>query len=150
MEASRIAVTALAALMMVGCHEQIRPPLMYQDTNHPLSDTAVFTAFNHRGTGLGQILSIDGVPTSCWKAGCPFWARVLPGTHTFKLLYAPVLRRGMTAITIEMKPSHVYEVEFIDNGETFEAVPADLGEKPNYTYTVGLAGIHQQTLVVDF
>ena len=81
----KVLVTLLTVTMPVsagirsGFHE--KPYVTYSDKNHPLSDTAVFSTIAHpRGivaSGWGQIISVDGKKTSCWKVGCPVWVRVL-------------------------------------------------------------------------
>lgn len=109
-----------------------------------------------KGNGLGQIVSVDGVNMSCVQAGCPIYVRVLPGDHTFKVrlsIYDSVAtyRQGEADLTIkEMKPRHVYEAQYVVDGNRFSVSSIDLGENPEYGITLGLKGVNQKFHRVGF
>ena len=83
------------AILVSGCIPEVRKggsQIEYQDVDHPLSDTAVFSALTEGTNGLGQITKVDGQPTNCWQYGCPGCLRVLPGTHTFSITHESAIK----------------------------------------------------------
>jgi hypothetical protein len=109
-----------------------------------------------KGNVLAQIISVDGKNTSCAQAGCPIWVRVIPGDHAFKLrlsIYDGVskYRQGEADFVIkDMKPRHVYEAQYVIEGEHFQVSPIDIGENPEYGVTLGQKGINQKFHRVSF
>ncbi len=105
------------------------------------SDTAVLSVRGTQGNTIDQIKAVDGIPTTCWEVGCPWWVRVAPGGHTFTVSYTIMNNgitsylRGETEVSLpDMKPKHVYEVRFLVSPDQkfFKGVPIDLGESPDY------------------
>ncbi len=134
-----VLVILLTCPMLVSAgirsHFHDKPYVMYSDKNHPLSDTAVFSTI---GRG-GQIFSVDGKKTSCWKVGCPVWVRVLPGEHKIKVGLGSYYLSDKSEVTVVMKPRHVYEAEFLPiEHDKFEVTAQDLGENPEYGIKLGL------------
>lgn len=67
------------------------PYVAYPDRDRPLRNTAVLVAFDTKApteTGADAIgvADVDGSATDCFSS-CPFWVRVAPGTHAFKIRY---------------------------------------------------------------
>jgi hypothetical protein len=144
----RSARLSLVALCLSACAFHQAPYVMYTDKSHPWSDTAVFSTRGTKGNALGQIVSVDGVETSCWQVGCPIWVRVLPGSHTFELRLSiydngiDSYLRGDGSFEVKgMQPRHVYEANFLVSPERdhFTMQASDLGENPDYGVTLYLS-----------
>ncbi len=145
-------------LLIAGCTTGTQPIITYSG-EHPLSDTSVLVLRAFNGNDLGQILSVDGKETSCWQVGCPFWVRVIPGQHSFRITYALFnngisshLQGELDVSSLEMKARHIYEGRLIPNeaDKTFRIHVADLGENPNYSIDMGLKGVNQKNYKVSF
>jgi hypothetical protein len=153
----RYLLLIILSTAMGACAFHLSPYVAYADTHHPLSDTSVFSTQGLHGNTLGQIVRIDGAPTSCAQAGCPMWARVIPGDHTFRIRYS-ILYLGRTLMgeaefpIAGMRPRHVYEANFrVDPQQTeFRANAKDLGENPDYGVLAGLKGVNQKYHRVSF
>lgn len=153
----RYLLPLILSLAMSACAFHLTPYVAYSDTQHPLSDTSVFSTQGLKGNTLGQIVGVDGKPTSCAQAGCPLWARVTPGDHTFRIRYS-ILYLGRTLSgevdfpVAGMQPRHVYEANFrVDPQQTeFRADAKDLGENPDYGVLAGLKGVNQKYHRVSF
>ncbi|NTX26883.1 hypothetical protein HT746_07005 [Burkholderia pyrrocinia] len=137
-------------IVLSGCAIRGTPYITY-DEKKPLVETAIFSAFD-KTQKLATVDEVDGraLPL-CYISGyCPFWVRVLPGEHTFKVRYqTDVVLFGsmMTAkvanfsLTVpDMKPSHVYTVEYQKVGSGVYATVRDLGENPTYGVRAGFSG----------
>lgn len=153
----RLCIVA-ACLATSGCMATFNqtPYVTYQGTR-PLSDTSVFSTADLPGDALGQILSIDGVKASCWKVGCPIWARVTPGSHSFVIRYRVFnngiysYKQGFKELKINnMAARHVYVAVFTDYGKTYSVGYKDLGENAKYGVTLGLKGYNREFFPVKF
>src|SRR5437016_5109010 len=100
-----------------------QPRIVYSDSSHPHSDTAVFAAapvfeenFHHGEHGRGtMIVLVDGTKMNWWKHGYPFWVRVLPRDHRFtvQVSYIKCINPHVGNVEVsvpDMRPRHVYEV----------------------------------------
>ena len=141
---------ALLLVVAVACTPEVRlggAQIAYADAQHPLKDTAVLSAIAEETNGLGQISSVDGKPTNCWRAGCPSCVRVLPGTHFFTIRYTiPGLgfkHQGETTVTVEsMKPERIYAARYEIIGDKFRVSIVDLGNRPHFRTELGLRGVN--------
>jgi hypothetical protein len=151
---------AAIALLLSGCAFHQTPYVTYAG-HHELRDTAVFAAFTTVPPDAeSRIVAVDGEKPSCAQVGCPFWVRVLPGTHTFVARYKFDLGLGGRMITIhyvdlviavaDMKPRHVYATHYTRHGEQFEVSADDLGENPDFGLTLGLSGVNKKYYPVKF
>ena len=103
---------------------------------------------------------MDGKPTSCAQAGCPVWARVAPGKHTFTLRFngdyrldAGFIKWQTAVITAEvesMKARHVYFGQQVFSPGHVAVRVRDLGERPNHGISVGLEGANRKYHPVTF
>jgi hypothetical protein len=134
---------------------------MYEGTPAK-SETAVFASLDDKSTkeNDSRIYSVDGKEPSCIEVGCPYWVRILPGTHTFVVRYASDFYwsyqqsgHNYASLTIEvkdMKPRHVYVVRYRQLQKDVQYVVEDLGENPKYGITLGLKGANQAYYPVEF
>lgn len=134
------------AMLIGGCAFHQTPYVMYEG-DVPLANTAVFSSLDDRATPRNEsrIHSVDGKPTSCVQAGCPYWVRVLPGAHQFLVRYLlpgiPVQRYANVPVQVpDMKPRHVYVARYQLSGNTVRVTFEDLGEDPDYGIPLGLEG----------
>lgn len=152
-------VTILLFLIFVsGCVNTpyVEPYMTDAAKQRPLSDTSVLSVAQFGRNIYGQILSVDGVETSCWRIGCPAWVRVTPGEHVFRVRFN-VYEGGIISCgqcegdlrITRMEAKHVYDVVFNYQNSEF-MVPRDLGEAPEYGMTVGLKGVNQRYVPVLF
>ena len=145
---TRLLTIATVALVTSGCAFHNTPFIAYADKTHPLSDTSVFSIVPQGASsplrGKVGITDIDGVPTSCIEAGCPRWVRVLPGDHTFTVAFF-----GGVKVT-GMKPRHVYVAQFRTIEPLAVVSVEDLGENPDYGFTLGATGVNQKYYRVGF
>lgn len=131
-------LTLIALSMSVsGCLNMVEPTIVYKDSNHPKSDTAVFAVdkqlVDEDGNVNGYILAVDYHSTRDRLAMAdqnPPWVRVLPGTHSFEILYAKSNRQRMTkTVSVpNMQPKHVYVAHLVDLGMTYRLNIEDTGE----------------------
>ncbi|MCP1453378.1 hypothetical protein [Pseudomonas kilonensis] len=157
-QALQLNIIFLFSFLISGClsAEYIDPYITDEARQHPMSDTAVFSAVQFSGNILGQIISVDGVETSCWRAGCPGWVRVTPGDHVFKVRFSIFYginsyKHGEDDLHItHMEAKHVYDTVFTYQDNQFSVAPRDLGEEPEYGMNVGLKGVNQRYVSVRF
>lgn len=133
------ALSILALLLLASCASG--PQAVYTDSTHPLSDTSVFSA--RANDAIAQIISVDGKRPECWQQGCPVVVRVLPGEHTFIVRFQYWYSNwhwmdaigGITIHIADMKPRHVYAVEYDPNPvtKTLRTRAVDLGENSGYS-----------------
>ena len=145
---TRLLIIATLALITSACAFHTKPFIAYSDKTHPLSDTAVFSVVpqgaSSRRPSSGGITHIDGIPTSCFEAGCPMWVRVLPGDHSFTVAYF-----GEAKVS-GMRPRHVYVVHFRTTKPLAVVSVEDLGENPDYGLTLGAEGANRKYYRVGF
>jgi hypothetical protein len=141
------ALTFAALTWLAGCASTFHqaPFIAYEDKSRPLSDTSVFSALDKDRRSESRIARVDGVPTSCFQVGCPYWVRVPPGRHVFTVNYlVPGLSSSKYAdvevIVEDMKPRHVYRATYIGDGASVAASVQDLGENPDYGIPLYLDG----------
>jgi len=131
----KILFTLLLAASLTGCAFHRTPYVMFEGSP-PLSETAVFAAFDNKVTKFNdpRIRMVDGKDTSCAQAGCPFWVRVKPGKHVFDVRYSTNFRLSgynfadASLIVEDMKPRHVYVVRYVESGGGVRITVEDLGE----------------------
>ena len=150
MKITNTTLTVICALTMAGCSFHKSPYPMYEGSV-TLSKTAVFSAFDTAQTKFfdARITHVDGKETSCALAGCPYWVRVLPGDHTFRIVYkfnfgmnAGIIGNLAATTTLDlqdMKPLHVYETKYEEAGTKVYFRVKDLGANPSYGLTIGNA-----------
>jgi hypothetical protein len=132
--------------LLSGCAFHKTPHVMYEG-DHPLSDTAVFSSFDDKAGPAremaARIHSVDGNKASCVQVGCPYWVRVLPGTHSFAVTYATDwnlnyhLEANLDIVVADMKPRHVYVVRYRTDGGGVAQIVEDLGENPDWGLPLG-------------
>jgi hypothetical protein len=127
----------LAPILLSSC--ATGPQMIYADSAHPLSDTAVFSA--QPAGDIAQIMSVDGKRPECWKEGCPVVVRVLPGTHTFLIQFQRwhglLQVSGDVTVHVEnMQPRHVYTVDYYvtRDEKKLRACVVDRGTDSNYEF----------------
>lgn len=152
-------ILIVLAILMSGCMSTFhtKPYVTYENKNHPLSNTSVFTTDGFLGNSNGQILSVNGVETSCWEVGCPIWVRVKPGTNKFTVSLSVYdngiasYKVGVTEVVInEMKPKNVYKAKFDVVNTEFKVSIEDLGENSEYGIHLGLEGVNKKFYPVKF
>lgn len=128
---------AFVPILLSGC--ATGPQMIYADSGHPLSDTAVFSA--QPADDIAQIMSVDRKRPQCWREGCPVEVRVLPGTHTFLIQFQRwhglLQVSGDVSLRVEnMKPRHVYTVDYYvtHNERKLQARVVDRGTNSNYEF----------------
>jgi len=132
------------------------------DGSPPKGETAVFASLDDSSAKYNdsRIYIADGKKPSCIEVGCPYWVRVLPGTHTFVVRYTSDATWSFqhsgyryADLTIEvrdMKPRHVYVVRYRQLANDVQYAVEDLGENPKYGITLGLKGANQAFYPVEF
>ena len=147
------------AILMSGCMSTFhtKPYVTYENKNHPLSNTSVFTTDGFVGNSNAQILSVNGVETSCWEVGCPIWVRVKPGTNKFTVRLSVYdngvasYKVGVTEVVVnEMKPKHIYKAKIDVVEREFKTSIEDLGENSEYGIHLGLEGVNKKFYPVQF
>lgn len=142
--ASRWSIQGLILFVVIaltGC-ESVPPSTPYPayDTNaHPLSDTAIFQAWDGRREIGPRIEGVDGKAYGCasyhsfGNHACPLWVRVAPGAHTF-LIHVFFDLHGNTyaryadiSVTVpDMRATHTYLLE-VDPTDGKPPIVHDLG-----------------------
>ena len=152
---SLIILTTIIAGCMSTFHA--KPFVSYQDKSHPIADTAVFTTDGFVANSNGQILTVNGVETSCWEVGCPIWVRVKPGTNKFTVRLSVYdngissYKQGVTEVIIhDMQSKHVYKAEFHVINSEFSTSIKDLGLHSDYGIYLGLEGVNRKFYPVEF
>jgi hypothetical protein len=157
----KLLFTAFLATSLVGCAFHQTPYVAY-DGQAPRSDTSVFSVVTDNAATKGalEITHVDGRPTSCFQVGCPVWVRVLPGEHSFtlvykgdfKLLYPQITWRtaGLKIDVTDMQSRHVYFGEPAVVGDRLHVDVVDLGEKPKHGISLGLEGVNRKYYPVEF
>lgn len=144
-EMKKSCINSLLALVVTfasGCAVHQAPYLAYSDKNTPLRNTAVLVAWDNSdprssGADMIGIKEIDNTSMSTLHS-YPFWARVLPGNHTFILNYhADSSMSGFKFANIkitvsDMKAGHTYKVIYRREGNTVGARVEDLGQNANF------------------
>ena len=153
-------LASVLTLITSGCVTDIRKggaQIAYSNVNHPLSDTAVFSAIPESSNSLGQIVSVDGNPTSCWKFGCPSCIRVLAGDHTFKVRYsifnngtASYLQGEVDIKVSNMEPKHIYATRYRNVGNDFSVAIVDEGSDSDFQKNSALNGVNSTCGKIDF
>lgn len=146
----------LTGVALSGCAFHHQPFVAYLDKGHAVADTAIFALSPQEGA-VAEIPRVDGMRTSCWQAGCPFWVRVLPGTHSFMFDYKIYsgnqiisLREPQEIVVESMLPGHVYKAELTSFKGKLRVNVVDLGEKPDYGIAMGLQGVNRKTYPASF
>jgi hypothetical protein len=151
----------ILSLTVTGCAFHQQPYVMHAG-NTPQSETAVFASLDDRSTKFNdsRILSVNGKKTPCAQVGCPYWVRVTPGSHTFKVRYTSnhhwnLHSSGYSVAELDvalddMKPRHVYVLRYLERNDEVVAFAEDLGENPDYGITLGLEGVNKRFYKVDF
>lgn len=130
---------ALATL--AGCMAMNEPKIAYYGEERPLSETAVFAV---QGEGksdngklvLGSVEEVDGrsMRVRFMNKEYPYWVRVLPGEHDFKILYYKYGRYAEKTVHVsDMKPRHVYVAQLLDYNDKYNIQLVDTGENSTFT-----------------
>lgn len=152
--------TVACALLMAGCAVHHKPYVAH-DPSIPLNQTAVFSVVTDTpAAGALEIIAIDGKETSCVQAGCPVWARVAPGKHTFALRFrgdytvqAGSIHWKTATLSVEvpeMRSRHVYHAVHQRTGSSVQVKVNDLGERPHHGLHIGLEGANRKFHRVEF
>ena len=148
-------------LTLGGCAFHQSPYLTYSEKLN-LNETAVFSSLDDKAVTFNEsrIHLVDGTKTSCVQVGCPYWVRVKPGKHTFKVVYTSnhswdLNSSGYSVSNLEitvddMKPKHVYVMRFSEKEGKLSYFVEDLGENPEYGITLGLKGVNEKYYPVKF
>lgn len=142
------------SIIASGCASQSfheTPYVTYSEGNS-LSNTTVFSAVSRSPQAVAKITAIDGVSTTCWDLkvrDCPYWARLLPGDHTFRIDFVAV---GGAALVMtnprvdvqvkDMKARHVYTAHYVIIGNELRVDVEDLGENPDFGIILGRSRTH--------
>ncbi len=135
-------------VMMSGCAVHQTPFSAYKEKTTPLNHTAVLVVWdnkesNNTGADAIGVTQVDDIAMSHIH-GYPFWVRVTPGTHSFKLQYVadstlsgPGLRinfkRAEIALTVEnMKAGHTYYTRYERQDGKVISYVEDLGANANF------------------
>jgi len=143
-------------VFLLGCTTQHAPFQAYEQ-KVPLSQTAVFMAMNQTGPLIqSRINQTDGKDMPCAVAGCPYWVRVLPGTHSFVLDYRSNFDVGLvtagavswTGAGLEvnvpnMLPKHVYRASYWESDGKVHLNVVDLGENSEVGLDFSYMGYHK-------
>lgn len=144
----RRGVVLLAAVLVSACAYHRQPYLMYEG-RVPLGETSVFSSVDEKALVEARIEEADGRRPSCAQAGCPYWVRVLPGTHSFKVKLS--YQGAVFEISVaDMKARHVYAVHYYASDKKQQCYVEDLGENPNFGITLGLSGVNRTFYPVSF
>ncbi len=137
---------AFLALLISGCAVHQTPFAAYKEKNTPLNHTAVLVVWDNKvpnNTGADSIgvTQVDDIAMSHMH-GYPFWIRVTPGTHTFKLQYVAdstlsgprvVFKRAEITLTVEnMKAGRTYYTRYKREDDQVMAYVDDLGANANF------------------
>jgi len=131
--------TILVLAVASGCAFHHAPYVTYEG-DVPLAETAVFVAQDEKATlmHVSRVRAVDGKGTSCAQVGCPFWVRVLPGSHSFSVEYTSQWTASrhqyanLDVAVADMKPRHVYVVRYREKDESVQQAVEDLGENPDF------------------
>ena len=155
-------LTASIALALSGCatDSPLTTPYSADGASGRLADTAVFIAIEQHNSSdqrlskpvISTIQKIDGREVRCdWNAGCPVWARVGAGHHTFTVRYRADfsysgkrwLEGTMEVEVPDMKPRHVYLLRYSHDASSMKvwARTEDLGESSNQGIWFPLLGV---------
>lgn len=141
-----VSALALSSCTSVRLYNS-QPDKMYEG-DHPLSDTAVFSAHDELSAicpGGANVRKVDDKETS--RFASPMWVRVTPGTHSFVVectnsagRRANKLYRKYADLEIkipDMKPRHVYVTRYNEVAQKIEVTTDDLGENSYYSIQLG-------------
>lgn len=111
----------------------------------PLAQTAIFASWDARTatTNDSRVAAVDNRELSGFTEGNPYWVRVLPGKHVFRIRYTTnhqMTRNGPTyawaILDLEvdnMQPRHVYVARYSENEGKVRVTAEDLGEAPDFS-----------------
>jgi hypothetical protein len=148
-------------LFVSGCAFHQAPHPVYE-TKEPLGSTTVFAAFDSNAMKFveSRITHVNGKETSCAQVGCPYWVRVLPGNHKFKIRYqtdfsfsSGTISSRVATLEIEvkdMKEQHVYVARYRETAGGVRVIVEDLGKRADYGITLGLEGANKKYYPVKF
>ena len=155
-------LSASLALVLSGCAtvSPLTTPYSADDAPERSSDTAVFISIEQQHSSdqrlskrvLSTIQKIDGRDVRCdWSAGCPVWARVGAGHHTFTVRYRADFSysggrwlEGTLEVDVQdMKPRHVYRLKYFHDASSLKvwARAEDLGENSTQGIWFPLLGV---------
>jgi hypothetical protein len=161
MHRTHLALLTTVLFMASGCAFHRTPYKMYEG-DRPLAATAVFASHDDKATKHieARITQVNGKETSCFEVGCPYWVRVLPGDHKFKIRYATNFSLSVGAVThnftnlevdvSNMKAGHVYVARYAERQGRVSVHIEDLGSRPDYGLTLGLEGANKTYYPVKF
>jgi hypothetical protein len=153
--------TISIALGVTGCAFHHKPYVAH-DPGTPLHQTAVFSVVTETAATAGalEIIAIDGKELSCAQAGCPVWARVAPGKHTFALRFRGdySIQGGtinwktatLSVDVADMRSRHVYHALHERTASGVQVKVRDLGERPHHGVSIGLEGANRKFHAVEF
>ena len=155
----RVCFATTTLLVLTGCSLKAKPYIVYEDANHPLSDTAVFTVVPRSLCGsnlLPAIKAIDGKPYDPKGAGSGFWVRVLPGPHQFDVLYNLMdnglnsYKSAIVKVSVNMTPKNVYVATPILNDNSISVDVEELPASTDYRLCLGLKGVNYEDFRAEF
>jgi hypothetical protein len=156
---SRFVKISIITFGLVGC-AHLQPDQMYSG-DHPLSDTAVFSALDDSSGAsvclVSTIQAVDQNKTS--RMTFPVWVRVRPGPHSFLIHCTTGFAGGYQSIIsyrvellvkmADMRPRHIYVARYKPTKDGVRIVVDDLGERSNYSLTVG-SSLNRKTVKPSF
>jgi hypothetical protein len=128
----------LIVAALSGC-ATFDPPIRamgYDEKKQPLAETAIVFAPLYANGLITRVALLDG-NLVCIAGACNSGLRVVPGTHVVRFvveLPGGFVRVANTDVSIpDMKPRHVYEVQFTTSADRTRVFPSikDHGENPN-------------------
>ena len=146
----------LLAMLLAGCSSMHEAPLVAYSTQVALADTAIFSSFDElsAATNDSHVLLVDEKKLSAYDDGNPYWVRVLPGDHKFRVRYAVNQRLGDGSASAwafldidvdDMKPRHVYVTRYAESDGRVRMHVEDLGELTSYSISP-----HKETFKTGF
>ena len=157
----KLGFAVMASACLVGCAFH-RTPWPAYEGSHAQAETAVFASFDQQSAKYvdARITLVDTTKTPSWEVGHPYWVRVKPGAHAFRIAYKTDYRLAGPAINwreatidvtvADMKPGHVYVARYRESWGGVAVQVEDLGERPDFGINLGLEGVNAKTYKVEF
>ncbi len=167
---SRRKMAILGCALLAGCTTlgNKSPRIAYDDKNHPLSDTAIFSCVDNPGYTCGISRVDDQSTWDHYNGGRTLWVRVLPGEHRIGVVASD--GRVINWLSFEIKdaePGHVYSIGLAQAPPPPVAHPGakhahgpqtasivvsykDLGKMDSYSFRYGEKSMHPSQMTASF
>lgn len=153
-------LSSTLTIILASCALHTEPLITYDDRDHPISDTSVFSAYDDEipdNRILPKILSIDGKKNTCTEnVGCQLWMRALPGEHEFVIRYN-FYDNGLTSyktttinLRTNMKAKKIYIVRATISSNTLFTRVEELPDGYDYKLPLGVKGLNYKEFRARF